>query len=72
MGVIRIAMPPKNPYCIGRFAAVNMDTDQELSRACPASTAKKLAPSRLRAYNGSSKIGKDDSHDIRRRWHRAL
>ncbi len=38
MGVIRIAMPPKNPYCIGRFAAVNMDTDQELGRAAAGET----------------------------------
>lgn len=38
MGVIRIAMPPKNPYCIGRFAAVNMDTDQELCRAAAGET----------------------------------
>lgn len=38
MGVIRIAMPPKNPYCIGRFAAVNMDTEEELGRAAAGET----------------------------------
>lgn len=38
MGVIRIAMPPENPCCIGYFAAVGMDTEQELGRAAAGET----------------------------------
>lgn len=38
MGVIRIVMPPWNPCHIEGFAAMDMETEEELGRASPGET----------------------------------
>lgn len=47
MGEIRIILPPGNPYFIGEFAVVDMETERELGRASPGKTMVLPADSAL-------------------------
>lgn len=47
MGEVKIILPPGNPYFIGEFAVVDMETEQELGRAAPGETMALPADSAL-------------------------